>query len=183
MNHRHASACPRQERRRRRRHRRRHVGHRGRWPKNSYRFLSVQSDDGSVGGVGDRGVSDDSGCGSDDMCSGDDRRGLNDRRGVGNRGGGDQRALHGDLVGVGVAGGDRHTVGNRDWRGDDRRCVEGGGREVAWCSRGAGQQGEESDELVHGCLRGGERGNERIGNWLTSCLGAAEERVMPEQAV
>jgi len=114
----------------------------------------MKSDDGSMGSIGDRcGMGDDGG-GGNNRCGGDDWRGLQDRCGVGNRSGGHERALHRHLVGVGVAGGDRHGVsdGDRRSRCDDRRRVEGGRRQIAGrrCGRGASQQSKESDDLVHG---------------------------------
>lgn len=107
----------------------------------------MKSDDGGMSGIGERcGMS-----GIGERGGGDDRRGLQDRRGVGDRGGGHERALHGHLVSVGVAGGDRDGVGDRDGRRDDRRRVEGRSQVAGCrCGRDAGQQGEESDDLVHG---------------------------------
>jgi len=111
----------------------------------------MKSDDGVMGGVGERcGMGDGDGRGgSDDRCGGDDWGSLQDRCSVGERSSGHKRALHRHLVGVGVAGGDREGMGNRYRSRDYRRCVEGG-RQVAGCSRDAGQQGKESDDLVHG---------------------------------
>ncbi|EZA61692.1 hypothetical protein X777_09313, partial [Ooceraea biroi] len=106
----------------------------------------VEGDNGGVGGVGDW-------CSmGDERRSGDKRRGFDDRRGISDSRSGDQWALHGYLVGVGVAGGDRDGVGDRDrGRRDDRCRVKSSGcRQVAGCGRSAGQQGEENDELVHG---------------------------------
>lgn len=146
-----------------------------RWLTNDYPFL-MKSDDGSMGSIGERCGMGDDGVGGDDRCSGDNRRGLQNRCGIGDRGG-HERALHRHLVGVGVAGGNRDGVGDRDRgrRRDDRRRVEGGRRQVAGCrcGRGASQQSEESDDLVHGVL-------------LVRCFGLrrnTEERVMPERGV
>ncbi|EGI65407.1 hypothetical protein G5I_06078 [Acromyrmex echinatior] len=111
----------------------------------------LMKDDGVMGSVGEWcGVGDgDGGGGSDDRCGGDDWGSLQDRRGIGEWSSGHKWALHGHLVGIGVAGGDREGMGDRYRSCDYRRCVESG-RQVAGCSRDAGHQGKESDDLVHG---------------------------------
>lgn len=95
-------------------------------------------------------------------CSGDERCGCLDDGG-GGHGGGDvgsccnERALHGYFVGVGVAGGDRKGVSDRDRGSGDHGCGVDGWCQEAWCwfrrwsGQGAGEQGEQSDEFVHGC--------------------------------
>ncbi|KYN13062.1 hypothetical protein ALC57_14744 [Trachymyrmex cornetzi] len=109
----------------------------------------MKGDDGVVGGVGERcGVGDGDGGGGSDDRRGDYWSSLQDRRGVGERSSGHKRTLHRHLVGVGVAGGDREGMGDRYRSRDYRRRVEGG-RQVSGCTRDAGHQGEESDDLVH----------------------------------
>lgn len=95
-------------------------------------------------------------------CSGDERCGCLDDGG-GGHGGGDvgsccnERALHGYFVGVGVAGGDRKGVSDRDRGSGDHGCGVDGWCQEAWCwfrrwsGQGTGEQGEQSDEFVHGC--------------------------------
>lgn len=136
----------------------------------------MKSNDGGMGGIGERcgmsGIGERGGV--DDRGGLDDRRGLQDRRGVGERGGGHERALHRHLVSVGVAGGDWDGVGDRDGCRDDRRRVEGGRSQIAGCrcGCGAGQQGEESDDLVHG-------------SWVCCFVlrQSAEERMVPGHGV
>lgn len=132
---------------------------------------SVESDDGSVSGVGDWGV-------IGERRGGNDRGGLEDRRGVGDRGCCDEWTLHGHLIGVGVAGGDRDGVGDRYCRRrrDDRGRVKSWCGQVAGfrCGRGAGQQSEECHELVH---------DDRWLNCFVLRSRSAEERMMLEHGV
>ncbi|KOC68716.1 hypothetical protein WH47_06508 [Habropoda laboriosa] len=71
---------------------------------------------------------------------------------------GDQRALDGYFVGVGVAGGDWDGVRYGEWSSGDHRSRMDGGRssQETWCrfrcrgSQRTGEESEQSDEFVHG---------------------------------
>lgn len=96
-------------------------------------------------------------CSSDDGCGGLDDGGGGHGSSVVRRCG-DYRALDGHFVGVGVAGGDRHCVGDSEWcGGDERRRMNRWCSQETWCrfrcwsGQGTGEESEKSDEFVHGC--------------------------------